>query len=442
MICSPRSGTALRPWLQAVRTFGRSSRCLAAVVTLCLALGGVAAAQAPARITLDDAIKLALEHSPALLATRTQIQQSQAQEVTANLRPNPVLSWDSQFIPLFAPSQFSLDYLSDQAQWDLGLGYLIERGKKRQHRLQAARDQTAVTRAQVLDNQRSLTFNVAQEFISVLLAESNLQFAQQALSSYQQTVDISNQRYKAGDISQGDLLKIQLQLLQFQTDVSSAQVAKVQALASLRQLLGYGTVADSFDVVGDLVYQPLTLNLDDLKAAALRTRPDYQAAQMGVTAANSGLALAQANGKRDLNTTFAYSRVAGLNTGAFFFNMELPIFDRNQGEIARNRFLVEQAQYNNTAASQIVLTDVTNAYEAVRTNDQVVKLYTSGYLDQARQSRDISEYAFQHGAASLLDLLDAERSYRSTQLAYRQALAQYMVSVEQLRQAVGTRQLP
>lgn len=425
-----------------MRSLDRISWRLAAVITLCLALGGAAAAQAPARITLDDAIKLALEHSPALLATRTQIQQSQTQEVTANLRPNPVLSWDSQFIPLFAPSQFSLDYLSDQAQWDLGLGYLIERGKKRQHRLQAARDQTAVTRAQVLDAQRSLTFNVAQEFISVLLAESNLQFAQEALSSYRQTVDISNQRYKAGDISQGDLLKIQLQLLQFQTDVSSAQVAKVQALASLRQLLGYGTVADSFDVVGDLVYQPLTLNLDDLKAAALRTRPDYQAAQMGVTAANSGLALAQANGKRDLNTTFAYSRVSGLNTGAFFFNMELPIFDRNQGEIARNRFLVEQAQYNNTAASQIVLTDVTNAYEAVRTNDQVVKLYTSGYLDQARQSRDISEYAFQHGAASLLDLLDAERSYRSTQLAYRQALAQYMVSVEQLRQAVGTRQLP
>ncbi len=418
------------------------SRRICVCVALLLLLSVAAAAQTPARINLDEAIQLAIAHSPALKAARTQIDQSRAQEITANLRPNPTLSWDSQFIPLFQPSQFSSDFINDTAQFDMGIGYLIERGKKRQHRLQAARDATAVTRAQVADAERMLSFNVAQLFINVLQAESTLQFAADALKSYQETVNISRQRYQAGDISEGEFLKIKLQLLQFQTDVSAARLAKVQALQSLRQLIGYDAIPAAYDVVGDLAYQPLKLNLDDLKAAAFRSRPDLLAAQKGVDAAHSQYTLAQANGKRDLNTTFNYSHLSGVNTGAFFFNMELPIFDRNQGEIARTKFALTQAEFSSTAASQAVLTDVDNAFEAVRNAEQLVKLYVSGYLEQARQSREITEYAYRRGAASLLDLLDAERSYRSTELSYREALAAYMAGVEQLREAVGVRQLP
>lgn len=399
-------------------------------------------AQAKTRISLQDAIDLAIAHNPSLQATRSEIPQSKAEEITANLRPNPVLSWDTQFIPLFNPSQISADYFNTQAQFDLGLGYLLERGKKRQHRLEAARNQTSVTVAQVSDAERTLAFNVAQQFINVLLAESNLGFANEALKSYQETVNISQERYKAGDISQGDFLKIKLQLLQFQTDVSSAMLARTQALATLRQNLGYEAVAQDFDVVGDLEYKPLQLNIDDLKATALRTRPDVVAAQKSVTLAQSQHTLELANGKRDLNTTFNYSHVAGLNTGAFFFNMEIPIFNRNQGEIARTQYAIAQSQSSAKAAEQAALTDVTNAYEGVRNADQVLQLYTSGYLDQAKESRDISEYAYKSGAASLLDLLDAERSYRTTQLAYRQSLANYMVALEQLRQAVGARNIP
>ncbi len=120
----------------------------------------------------------------------------------------------------------------------------------------------------------------------------------------------------------------------------------------------------------------------------------------------------------------------------------LPIFDRNQGEIARAGFAITQAQEQERFANGQVLTDVRDAFESLRTNDQIVRLYRSGYLDEAQQSRDISEYAYKHGAASLLDFLDAERSYRATQLGYRQALASYLLALEQLREAVGTRSLP
>jgi cobalt-zinc-cadmium efflux system outer membrane protein len=352
------------------------------------------------------------------------------------------LGLDTQFIPFFSPQYFSGENIDQTQQFDVGISYLFERGRKRQHRLQAARDQTAVTRAQVADAERTLAFSVGQQFVSVLLAESTLQFALEDLKGFQQTVDISEAQFKAGYIGEGDYLKIKLQLLQFQTDVSSARLAKVQALTGLRQFFGYDAVPADYDVIGDLAYQPLQVKLEDLQARALRDRPDFRAAELGITAAQSQILLAKANSKVDVTGTYDFSHVAGETTGSIFASFDLPIFNRNQGEIARTNFALTQAKEQEQAAGDTVLSDVSNAYEAVKSNDEVVKLYTSGYLKQAEDSRDISEYAYKRGAASLLDFLDAQRSYRSTQLAYRQALASYMTALEQLKEALGTRNLP
>jgi cobalt-zinc-cadmium efflux system outer membrane protein len=287
-----------------------------------------------------------------------------------------------------------------------------------------------------------LALNVGQQFVSVLLAESTLEFALEDLKDFQQTVDIGEAQLKAGYIGEGDYLKIKLQLLQFQTDVSSARLAKVQALVGLREFLGYDAVPANFDVIGDLAYQPLKVALEDLQMKALRERPDFRAAALGVTAAKSQILLAKANAKVDVTGTYDFTHVSGENTASIFANFELPIFNRNQGEIARTGYALTQAQEQQQAASDTVLSDVANAYEAVKSNDEVVQLYTSGYLKQAQDSREISEYAYKRGAASLLDFLDAERSYRSVQLAYRQALSSYMNALEQLKAAVGTRNLP
>ena len=422
-----------------------SSRYLAvsAVSMLFLTLFvGTAFAQRPTLITLDQAIDLALTHSHSLKASRTLILQNEAQEITANLRPNPTLGADSQFLPFFSPQDFSGTNVDQVQQFDIGVGYLFERGRKRQHRLLAARDATAVTRAQVADAERTLAFNVGQQFVAVLLAESTLDFALQDLKSFQQTVDISEKQLKAGYIGEGDYLKIKVQLLQFQTDVSSARLARVQALIALRELLGYDAVPADFDVTGDLAYQPLKATVEDLQARALRERPDFRAADMGITAAQSQISLAKANAKVDVNGTYNFSHVAGESTASLFVNFELPIFNRNQGEIARTNYALTQAQEQKLSASDTVMGDVANAYEALKSNDEVVQLYMSDYLKETQESRDISEYAYKRGAASLLDYLDAERSYRTTQLAYRQALAAYMTALEQLKEAVGTRTLP
>ena len=407
-------------------------------------MGVAAVAQdqaAPAvKIDLDQAIQVALAHNHNLLAARSQIQQSQAQEITAAIRPNPVFTYDDLFIPI-TPSEFNSTTLNNISEFDLSAAFTWERGHKRPARVEAAKDQTAVTRSTVYDNQRTLTFNVAQQFINLLLAKSTLDFARQDLDSFQKTVDISQSQYKAGAISEGDYLKIHLQLLQFQQDVSSAQLALVQARANLRQFLGYGSVPESFDVAGDLAYTALPLNKQDLQLMALERRPDLLAAKQGVTAANSQYKLAKANGKRDLTTAFTYTHVSGINSAGFTASIEIPVWDRNQGEIARTHYAIGGSQESEKAAEDTVMNDVDDNYGNFQSADEVAKLYESGYLKQARDSRDISEYAYRHGAVSLLDFLDAERSYRSTELAYRQALANYMMAIEQLKEAIGSRSL-
>jgi len=418
---------------------------VAGIVFCCSALVDMAFGQTvagPTKLTLEQAIELAIQRNHGLLATRTTIQQNLAQEVTANLRPNPTFFTDWEYLPLYKPGVGILDYLHDSTEGDVGLSYMFERGEKRQHRLEAAQDATAVTRAQVSDSERGLAFQVGQLFINVQLAESTLDLAQQDLKSFQETVNISARQYQIGTIAENDFLKMKLQLVQFQSDLEQAELSKEQALSDLRQQLGYESVPADYDVTGSFDYQPLAVKLDDLQTKALQNRPDLRAAVLGVKASNSQYTLAKANGKQDYTVSGNYSHVNGLSALTLSFSIPMPIFDRNQGEIARTRYAINQAKEQQSAATGQVLTDVKDAYEGVRSNDRLVQIYRSGVLEDSKRSRDISEYSYRRGATALLDFLDAERSYRAMELAYRQAVAAYLTALEQLRQAVGTRSLP
>lgn len=395
----------------------------------------------PTKITLDQAIEMALRQNHALRATRTTVAQNQALEIQANVRPNPTLFGDWQYLPLYFPEGGFFTYLQNATQADIGLSYTFERGQKRQHRLQAAKDTTAVSRAQVADNERTLTFQVAQLFINVQLAQSTLELAEQDLASFQNTVNVSQKQFSDGGASENDFLKVKLQLLTFQQDVEQAKLAKVQALSDLRQQLGYESVPAEYDIAGEFAYEPMTMRLDELQAKALENRPDLKVAQLGVSAATSQYELAKANGKQDVTVSGNYTHASGASAVTFSVSIPLPIFDRNQGNIAQTRIAMSQAGEQHSGVRGQVLTDVRDAYEGVTESDRVLQYYHSGYLETSKKSRDISEYAYRRGAATLLDFLDAERSFRTTQLAYRQALAGYLTALEQLREAVGSRRL-
>ena len=391
---------------------------------------------------MNDAVRLTLERNQTLRGQRLTIDESKADEMTAALKPNPGFSFGAEGFPLFSPRQINGDFLRSTVSYSTSLSYTFERGDKRAKRTTVAEDTTEVTRRNVIDLERQLRFQAEQGFVNALLAKSTLELAQQNLQSFSEVVELNRERVAAGDLAQGDFYKISLQKLQFEQDVSAAQVGLVQAKASLRQLMGFETVADDFEIDGDLSFAPYTLNLDDLKQQALESRPDVQAARVGLRLAQDAAALERGNKARDVTGDVTYSHTGPDNLFGAGFSIDLPFHDRNQGNIAHSEIAVRQAIETETATRFMAVTDVVNAFAAFETNRKIVGLYESGYLDQARQSLEITTYVYQHGAGSLLDLLDAERTYRATELAYREALAAYMTSLRQLNFAVGRQVIP
>jgi len=420
----------------------RERRSSTLALALAATLGAAVSAQTPApmpRLTMDDAVRLALERNQTLRAQRLTIDESKADEITAGLKPNPSLSLGVDGLAVFSPSQIDFGFLSDSAQYSAGLDYLFERGGKREKRIAAAQNNTAVTSRNVVEAERQLRFQTQQAFVNVQLAKSNLDLAQQNLASFSNTVETSRARVTAGDLAEGDFLMVSLQKLQFEQDVSAAELSLVQSKASLRQFVGYDSVSEDFDIVGDMAHMKIAVTLDALKQAALASRPDLQAAQTGVTLAQAQADLEISNRAQDVDGNVTYSRnafgpISAIGAGVSF---GLPIHNRNQGNIAHTKIAVEQAKETEAATRATVLTDVSSAFAQYQTNERVLTLFESGYLDQAKQSLDIATYVFQRGAGSLLSLLDAERTYRATQVSYRQAVAAYLTSVFQLNFVAG-----
>jgi cobalt-zinc-cadmium efflux system outer membrane protein len=418
------------------------ARFAGAMSILLLPVCGVSLAQGPAVISLEDALDLAIANNPSLKAQRLNIDQAKAGETTAALKPNPVFSMTNEDFPLFSPAYLNYSNLANNQEFNNAVTYLLERGGKRRKRIAVARDNTEIASENFADQERQLRYQVAQAFIAALLAKSNLEFARQDLNDYSAVVDLNRKRYEAGDISRGDFLKIELQKLQFQQDVAAAELALAESKINLRQLIGYDGIPENYEIAGKLEHQKRILVRDELRKQALANRPDYRSAETGATLAQHTVDLAYANRARDLTGETEFKRNGPINGWGFGLSIDIPIHDRNQGEIARSQFGVRQAQHQQVAARQTVYADVDNAYEAYQNAEEVANLYESGYLQEAEQSREISRYAFQRGSASLLDLLDAERSYRTAQAAYRQALAAYMTSLEQINFAVGVRVIP
>ena len=408
---------------------------------LWLAVPATAAAQTPAapaaRVSMADAVRMALEHNHQLASQRLNVDISRADEITAALKPNPVFSSVNSSFPVFSPSQLTLDNAAHNQNYVESLSYLFERGGKREKRTLVARDTTDVVAKTAVDAERQLIFQTQQAFINVLLAKSTLDLAREDLKNFSDVVELNRQRMIAGDLAEAEFAKISLQKLQFEQDASSSEVALLQAKAALRLNVGFEAVADDFDVEGDLAYAKSPIALDDLKREALTTRPDLLAAQRTLKLMQDTQALAYANRARNLTGEVEYDRAGDFNALGFGVSIELPFHDRNQGNIAHSQSAVRQAIESEIQTRTSVLTDVVSAYAAFQTNEKLVALYQSGYLDQARQSLETTQYVFQRGSGSLLDLLDAERTYRATELAFRQALAAYMTSAQQINFAVG-----
>jgi outer membrane protein, heavy metal efflux system len=374
--------------------------------------------------------------NPSLRAGQIGIDESRANETTAYLRPNPNFSILADQIDPFpgGPHHSTFGFLLSVA----AVSYLHERQHKRELRLESAQKATGIAVSGQADLERTLIFDLRMAFIQTLQEEAILDLAKENLTYYDHVLDVNRDRYKAGAIAQVDLDRLELQRVQYESDLQTAEVnvrtAKIQLLA----LLNDRTPVEQFDVTGPFDFSHQITPLDDVRQRALDTRPDLRAALESVDKAKTDYRLAVANGSTDPTFGFDVGRNPPIDQYiGFSVSIPLRIFDRNQGEKLRTQLDIGRSEKLMEAARTQVFSDVDSAYATVNSTVVLLQPYKDRYLQQASRIRDTIAFSYEHGAASLLDFLNAQADYRSVQVNYLNLVAAYLEAANQLNLAVG-----
>lgn len=393
-------------------------------------------AQGPAPMTLQQVLAVARAGNPGLLSAEQHVIATKASEITAGLRQNPTftVSGANTTLPANNPSS-PYTYVGN-------ISRLFERGEKRRWRLDVATATTSVTRSQYHDQQRQLVLQVKDAFTDMLAAKAALLVAQDNLAGYRKTVELSQARLDAGDISKTDFERIDLQQAEFESDYDSARLNLVQASDSVQLLMGIEKPSPNFDITGSLEPPGLTLSLGQIEQEALAARPDYQAARESVTLADANVKLADAEGTTDPTLGAEYERLGVFNSAGFQIAIPVRIFDRNQGEKERTRYEAQSSRFAATEARNQVLNDVDQAWAGYVAALDVAKRYNTHYLAESERVRANLEFSYRHGGATLLDYLDALRDYRQVHLDALAANQQVWLSLDQLSFAAATEIVP
>ena len=377
-------------------------------------------------------------NNPSLVAGHLTVDEAKANEITANLRPNPQLSVVVDEFTVFNPSVLS----PNNAQWTPSVTQLIERQGKRHLRYQSAQLATLGTQADAKDLERTLIFSVRDAFNRLLAAKSILQLASDNLQYYDKVIEVNRERFKAGDISKIDLERVELQRAQFESDYQTAEVSLRQAKLDLLALTNDKTSLDQFDIVGNFEFQDAVPDESIIRQAALVNRPDLQSATTSVEKAQVDHKLAWANGSTDPTVGLEYQRNGTFNTIGLDFAIPVRIFDRNQGEKQRTAVEIDRTRNLKQAVVLGILRDVDSARNSLASVIELLKPYRDHYIPESTEVRDTISFSYSHGGASLLDFLDAQREYRDTQLNYRNLIASYLSAVNQLNFSVGQEVIP
>ncbi len=373
--------------------------------------------------------------NPTLIAAQENVDESRASEITAFLRPNPDFTAGIDQINPFTTSPYQpLANLLPV----ISFSYLHERERKRELRRDSARAATDIAESTRADTERTLLFNLRSAFVQVLQQKAVLQLARENLSYYDRLLDVNRTRFNAGDIAKIDLTRLELQRAQYASDLQNATVSLDQAKILLLQYLNDRTPIARFDVTGPFDFTGQIATLDELRAIAIEARPDLKAAAQTVAKAETDHRLAVSNGSTD--PTFGMDAGRNPPISAYFgVNVSIPlrIFDRNQGEKAKTQIEIRHSERLRDAARAQVFSDVETAFVSIHGTLNLLQQYKSSYLAQATEVRDTMSFSFERGAVSLLDFLNAQQDYRSTQLNYLNLIGSYLTAASQLNQAVG-----
>ena len=397
------------------------------IVLLCL-LPALASAQTVApSVTLDEVVTLAVRENRTLRAKQFEHQATRANEITAGLRPNPVATYSS-------------DHLGSRnvdMEHAVSVGQPIELGGKRQRRLDSARAATRVSELEVADTRRQVVALVKKTFTDVLVGQATLVLSLDGLRALDEVERIQRFRAERGDISELELTRIQLQRFAFERDAADARQVIRAAKIGLRALAGLDGLPAEFEVAGDIEFRDRPLDREELYRLTMASRPDVRAAEAAREKARADVDLARANAWWDVTPQIEYRRVGADSTIGIGVSIPIRVFDRNQGEIARTRAEVDRAEALRQASALQALADVDTALAAVMTSRDKVALLRDTYLPKAQRARETVEFAYRRGGVSLLDFLDAQRTYRETALEHIRSVGAYWGAVYQLEAAVG-----
>jgi outer membrane protein, heavy metal efflux system len=379
--------------------------------------------------------------NPTLQAGQVGVEEFRAQETTAYLRPNPNLSLLADQINPFegGPPHSTFGFLLSTAT----VTYLHERQHKRELRLESSQKATGIATSGQADLERTLIFGLRMAFVQALQEKAALDLAKENLSYYDHVLDVNRERYKAGSIAQVDLDRLEIQRIQYESDLQSAEVNLRTAKIQLLTLLNDRMPVDQFDVTGPFDFSDKLVPLEEIRQTALETRPDLKAALQSVDKAKTDRKLAVANGSTDPTFGFDVGRNPPIDQYiGFSVTIPLRVFDRNQGEKKRTELDISRNEKLADAARAQVFSDVDSAYAMVNSDVVLLQPYRDRYLKQAASIRDTISFSYQHGAASLLDFLNAQAEYRGVQASYLNLIASYLSAAGQLNLAVGREVIP
>ena len=407
----------------------------------------VAASAAAQQSLTWEQVRARFEQSnPTLLADKLTIYESKAQEITAFLRPNPTFTLSSD------GTQIS----PDKGVWrpfagtfeSPSISYLHERQHKRELRLESAKKATLIAESSHANLQRTLLFNLRGAFVSTLQAKAVLELAKDNLAYYDHVLEISRTRFDAGDIAQIDLDRLELQRVQYESDLQAAEESLENAKIQLLTLLNDRTPVDQFDVTGPFDFIDQLLPRDEFRKIALNTRPDLKAAVEAIDKAQTDHKLAIANGSTDPTFGAWYTHNSsnnnpfGINTLGVSVSIPLRVFDRNQGEKLRTQLDITRSERLRDSAEATVLSDIDSSYATLESDLILLRPYKAKYLQQSVRVRDTIFFSYQHGGASLLDFLNVQAEYRTVQLAYVNLVGSYLSAASELNLAVGREVIP
>jgi len=396
-------------------------------------------------LTVEQAVDLALKNNLSLLAERTNISIAEARILSARLRPNPVVSVDADHLDLLG-TRFSEANGAGPQEYAVRTDFVLERGGKRQRRIEVAERSRSVVEMEFLDAARLIALEVREAAVDVLLSKDNLALAGENLASASRIAEINAARLKAGDIAEVELMRSRVAALEAANAVRRAELAVRVAQTRLRPLLGRSAGAAPVDISDKLRRDTGVPPLEDLLEAAQKSRPDLQALRRDVERGAAELRLQTAHSRADWVVGTEYRRqeavIAKGNMLGVFFSTELPVFNRNQGEIERARLELRQLEARQRAMETSIRAEVQAAYEQWRTSVELLETLEGKMLAEAEQVRDVTEYSYRRGEATLLELLDAQRAFNEARQVLNEARAEHARSLYALDAVSGKGVLP